>query len=308
MRIPNGRTRAKRSAPPQSLVIALAFLDRVWSNHPRGFVFLAALTQSGVWIEKGFHARFGRRAIERFIRDHDPGIHDLYYGPNAFSQRRRLAKFALSTNWAWCDIDGADPTAFCPQPTILIETSPGRHQGLWEFESTVESARAEAVSRHLTNTYQGDKGGWSITKMLRIPGTINHKRAYDKPMVRVVRDRDRAISTWPQVISQPNGRMLTKAIDPTKFDRRLVIEKYAKLLAPKRLRVMEHTSVQSRDRSKIIFMIVAALHDAGAVPNEIAAVIWSSPYFTEKFGKHRGRLTEEIGRIIMKLGIQHESR
>jgi hypothetical protein len=302
MRILNGRTRAKRSTPQPSLVIALAFLDRVWSSHPRGFVFLAALTESGVWIEKGFHAKFGRRAMEQFIRDHDPGTHDLYYCPNAFSHRRRLAKFALSTKWALCDIDGADPAAFRPQPTILVETSPGRHQGLWEFDSAVESEHAEVVSRQLTDTYHGDKGGWSSTKMLRLPGTFNHKRAYDRPLVRIVRDSGRAISTWPQVVSRSKRRIVSAEIDPTRFDPHSVIKTYRKLLAPNRLRLMEHMSVQSRDRSKIIFMIVGALHDAGASPDEIAAVLWRSPYFISKHGADLIRLKEEMNRILNKIG------
>jgi RepB DNA-primase N-terminal domain len=266
-----------------------------------GFVFLAARTLSGRWIEEGFHVAFGQSAIERFIRDHNPNTHDLYYCPNAFRQRKRLAEFALSTRLAWCDIDGADPHKFRPQPTILTETSPKRYQGLWKFGTAVEPARAEAVSRHLTNTYHGDRGGWSITKMLRLPGTLNHKRAYSLPAVRVIRDTGNEILTWPKVTIPRRREALTDQIDPTKFDPDAVIKKYSKALAPNRRRLMEDASVKSRDRSRITFMIVAALHDAGATPDEIAAVVWRSPYFITKFGRHRGRLTEEICRIISKI-------
>lgn len=286
---------------PHQLPTALAFLTQVWGVHPGGFVFLAARTLSGRWIEKGFHVAFGQRAIERFIRDHDPNTHDLFFCPNAFSQRKRLAEFALPTRLAWCDIDGADPHIFRPQPTILTETSPRRYQGLWKFSTAVEPACAEAVSRHLTNTYHGDRGGWSSTKMLRLPGTFNHKRAYNKPLVSIVRDSGHSIPNWPRVAIPRRREVLTDQIDPTKFDPDAVIKKYSKALAPNRRRLMEDTSVKSRDRSRIIFMIVAALHDAGTTPDEIAAVVWRSPYFITKFGRHRGRLTEEICRIISKI-------
>jgi hypothetical protein len=289
-----------------SLNIALAFLSQIWAVHPGGFVFLAARTPDNRWIEKGFHVVSGWRAIEKFLREHSPRTHDLYYCPNAFSQRKRLAAFALPTRLAWCDIDGANPGNFRPQPTILVETSPGRYQGLWKFTAAVKPVRAEAVSRHLTNTYHGDRGGWSVTKMLRLPGTLNHKRAYDLPTVKVLRDDKRAISIWPKVQIAERREAPTEEIDPTKFDADAVIQKHKAALAPNRRRLMEDTSVKSRDRSRIIFMIVAALHDAGATPDEIAAVVWRSPYFISKFGRHRGRLTEEVCRIIVKLGIRHE--
>jgi hypothetical protein len=301
------RTHIKRAQAPlrrrHSLNLAIAFLDQLWSIHPRGFVFLAARTLDGRWIEKGFHVAFGRGAIERFIRDHNPNTHDFYYSPNAFSKRRRLAEFALSTSLAWCDIDGADPKQFRPQPTILIETSPGRYQGLWKFNTAVEPAQAEAVSRHLTNTYHGDKGGWSITKMLRLPGTLNHKAAYEQPLVRVVCSDDRAIPNWPKVGLARKRAVTVDKVDPTSFDPDAVIKKYWRMLAPNRRRLMQDTSVKSRDRSRIIFMIAAALHDAGATPDEIGAVVWRSPYFISKFGRHPGRLTEEVCRIISKLRI-----
>jgi hypothetical protein len=267
-------------------------------------VFLAARTLGGRWIEKGFHVKFGWRAIDKFLKDHDPNTHDLYYCPNAFSSRRRLAEFALSTRFAWCDIDGADPNAFRPQPNVLVETSPGRYQGLWKFATAAKPVRAEAVSRHLTNTYQGDRGGWSVTKMLRLPGTLNHKRSYDLPTVKVVRDDKREIAIWPKVKIAERHDAPAKTIDPTKFDAEAVIRKYRAALAPNRRRLMEHASVKWRDRSQIIFMIVAALHDAGAAPNEIAAVVWRSPYFISKHGADLFRLGQEVNRILSKIGTR----
>jgi DNA primase RepB-like protein len=280
----------------------LNFLKRLWGSHPRGFVFLSARTLDGRWIERGFDVALGWRAIEQFIRDHDPSTHDLYYCPNSFSRRKRWAMFALSTPFAWCDIDDANPDRFRPQPTILVETSPGRYQGLWQFSTVAKPARAEAVSRHLTNTYHGDRGGWSITKMLRLPGTLNHKPTYDLPLVSVVCNRPCTISRWPKVQIEPRRETLIGRIDPMRFEPRAVIKKFWKKLAPNRRRLMQDTSVKSRDRSRIVFMIVAALHDAGASPNEIAAVVWRSPYFISKHGADLLRLTQEVNRILSKIG------
>jgi hypothetical protein len=52
-------------------------------------------------------------------------------------------------------------------------------------------------------------------------------------------------------------------------------------------------------------MIVAALHHAGATPDEVAAVVWRSPYFIEKYAHledRLGKLNEEISRILAKIG------
>jgi hypothetical protein len=113
---PTWRYRAYK-AKSGRLADPFAFLMSLWAAHPDGFVFLAARTLDGRWIERAFHVVSGRRAMERFFRNHPPLTHDLYYCPNAFCESKRLAKFALPTPFAWCDIDSADPSAFRPQPS-----------------------------------------------------------------------------------------------------------------------------------------------------------------------------------------------
>jgi len=58
-----------------------------------------------------------------------------------------------------------------------------------------------------------------------------------------------------------------------------------------------HTRVLSHDRSVCIYIMIRALHDSGASPDEIAAVVWRSPYF---------RLNAELTRIIAKAGGHNE--
>jgi hypothetical protein len=173
---------------------------RIWRRHPRGHVFLAT-RRDGQWVERSFP--IDGDGVEDFFSRYSHRLHDLYYCPNAFSRKRRLGMFALPTPYAHCDIDAADPDAFKPPPTILISTSPGRHQGIWEFATTVEPKVAEAVSRALTRRYGGDPGGWSATKMLRIPGSMNHKDEYDLPVVSVVRDLRTPIAIWPESTKAP---------------------------------------------------------------------------------------------------------
>jgi len=59
----------------------------------------------------------------------------------------------------------------------------------------------------------------------------------------------------------------------------------------------------AQDRSGRIFSMVAGLHEAGATLDEIASVIWSSPYFRDKHGDDMGKLNEEIARIVRNLEV-----
>lgn len=48
--------------------------------------------------------------------------------------------------------------------------------------------------------------------------------------------------------------------------------------------------------------MVAGLREAGATLDEIASVIWSSPYFRDKYGDDVNALETEVSRIISKMG------
>jgi hypothetical protein len=151
---------------PASVDRQLRYLKRIFKRHSSGYLFVAARhVFNGKWIERSFEAG-DWVGMREFLTAHSADKYDLYFCPNVFGKPRRLARYAKPTPFAWCDADEADPLDFRPQPTIAIETSTGRYQAIWEFERAVSASRAEAVSRHLTNTFDGDRGGWSITKML----------------------------------------------------------------------------------------------------------------------------------------------
>lgn len=48
--------------------------------------------------------------------------------------------------------------------------------------------------------------------------------------------------------------------------------------------------------------MVAGLSEAGATLDEIASVIWSSPYFRDKYGEDLNALETEVSRIIARVG------
>lgn len=106
-------------------------------------------------------------------------------------ERSKAAAAFVSTLYA--DLDGARVPSDLPQPTALIESSPGRQQGYWKLSRPLPPAEAEALNQRLTRDIGADLSGYDLTQLLRMPGTVNHKRA-ERFVVRLVHlDDERAI-------------------------------------------------------------------------------------------------------------------
>ena len=80
-----------------------------------------------------------------------------------------------------------------------------------------------------------------------------------------------------------------------------IVDRYQSRIDPKYRSLIRHRRVLSHDRSRCIFMIVAALYRAGATLPEIAAVVGRNPYFQSKHGDDKDVLQKEISRITAKL-------
>lgn len=285
---------------------AADFVSTVWSYHPRGFGFLAALRVGATrWQQIALSVHSHRAVIERYLIDHPREEFDLYFTPCAFRGRVRKAEFALPSHFAWADIDTADPASFEPEPNVLWRTSPGRYQGLWIFSDRKTPELSEACSKMLAYRHGADRNGWTSTKVLRIPGTFNHKPAYDLPRVRLV------YSNWESqrrpVVPATKPRPTVASIElqtlgPEGYDPKAVFEKYRPLLHPRTRALIRSKTASEPDRSKCIFEIIAGLHDAKANPGEIASVIRANAYFIDKHGGNESRLFAELSRVLAKLG------
>jgi hypothetical protein len=63
-----------------------------------------------------------------------------------------------------------------PTPNVLINSSPGRYQLLWKTNDlTVE--QAESVNKALAHEFGGDSAATDASRVLRVPGLHNWKRA-----------------------------------------------------------------------------------------------------------------------------------
>lgn len=289
------------------------FFQDIWDfcGGPKGtiFTFLAfKRVADGKWIDKPIKSRNGGFSTDIFklLTEFNRWDYDQYFCPNAFSKPRRKSRYALPTRFGWCDIDESDPGAYDPWPSLVWQTSPNRYQRLWSWDKYHDPDKAEWFSKALAYRHGGDRNGWTITKMLRLMGSINHKPQYNEPVVHTVACDWTEIRSRPLALKQDRVKLSCPLpdvdADPAKFSAAEVVKKYRNDLHPKARTLMRNRKAYEQNRSAQIFHMIAALHEAGACHDEIASVIWSNPYFVEKHGHDIGKLNEEISRVVGKLG------
>jgi hypothetical protein len=108
------------------------------------------------------------------------GHADVYVGVLLWRGRSRRAGTAQPGRVAWADVDGAWTTQRAQAlgrlqgwPTWQVQSGSGRHLYL-PLEDLELPERLEGWNRRLAALLQADSG-WSQTKLLRLPGTYNHK-------------------------------------------------------------------------------------------------------------------------------------
>jgi len=163
-------------------------LSAVWGNR-NGYVFLP-FKEGGNWHETPGIPYGGVLPSLRAPQ----GRADQYFCPVVFSEGKRKKEFALPTNVLWADLDPVDPNTCRIKPSVAWESSPGRYHALWFLTNDIAPDEAAALSKRIAYADGGDKGGWDLTQVLRIPGTQNFK--YDSaPEVRLLWAKSRAYST-----------------------------------------------------------------------------------------------------------------
>ncbi len=113
---------------------------------------------------------------------------DVYVGVALREGARHGGRAAIAgSHLVWLESDHALTAerlrAFACQPSILIASgTPGHVQAYWRLERTAPAAAVEAVNRRLAYALAGDGGCADIARILRPPGTLNHKHTPPRPV------------------------------------------------------------------------------------------------------------------------------
>lgn len=115
---------------------------------------------------------------------------DLYVGC-APRRRRHGGADAIERTWVlWADCDGPNATralmSFTPAPSIVIATSAGHAHAWWALQEPLPARWATPANRRLAHHLDADPRSTDVARILRPPGTLNHKHGPPTP-VRCVR-------------------------------------------------------------------------------------------------------------------------
>ena len=102
---------------------------------------------------------------------------NVWFGVNLLDAPDRTKPHCLPTNLIWADLDTCHPDILNSQPQVIIESSPDRYQALWKLNENIPAAVAEEYSKRVYSKYKinGVDSGWALTKLLRVPFTLNYK-------------------------------------------------------------------------------------------------------------------------------------
>jgi len=127
-----------------------------------------------------------------YINKHYVG-HNMYYCAQLLTIKSRTKDDVAPVSQVWADLDSCPPERMLVEPSITIESSPGRYQALWRLEKAIDPFSAEDISRRIAYYHAADgadKSGWDLTQLLRIPFTYNYKygdsAATEVPIVKII--------------------------------------------------------------------------------------------------------------------------
>lgn len=104
--------------------------------------------------------------------------YDVYTSAALYKTRGSRDAEHIAHQWAViADADTLPLNKVKAEPTMVVQTSPGRHHLYW-VTPTDDVKRVTAVSRSLAITHAADgcdRGGWDAGQLLRVPGTTNNK-------------------------------------------------------------------------------------------------------------------------------------
>lgn len=285
-----------------------SFLRGVWNKQPSAPVAFLSTKDwlTGTWTD---HAGSRNAPVPAF------GDIDLYFSPHLFTGTRRTRRMSSDRGrWLYADLDEVDPRTITPVPTLAWETSPGRYQCLWLLDRDIPRRRLEQLNQRMTYYVGADKGGWSLTKVLRVPGSVSHKR--DEPFrVRLIslttkRHRVHSVTDLTELLRdvETSGATSANSTVPAMGDiptpAAAIKRNRRKMTARAKQLIRVDTILQSDDRSARMWELMVSLVRSRVKPVDILAIVRST-----KWNKYAGQRRElaQLWREINKATAHVES-
>lgn len=268
----------------------MSIVTQTWRKIPGDYFFICTKSQSGKWTDKAFH-RDDLNKVDAYIEANQDK--NLYWCPHGFSKPRRKEDCAVLPKLLWADLDEVDPRKLNgTKPTLAWESSPGRFAGVWHIDKTMN----KELNKRLSYSLGADKGGWDITQVLRVPGTMNYKYGKGKPgrLLWSKTNKTIRVSELKQHLTAPAEEKAAKG-EYSKEDRAAVYQRYQKKISQP-IRQLLMSQRVSGDRSEVLWKLYHGLLDAGMDGDEVATLVSGSVW--NKFADRPKQLAREIDKVI----------
>ena len=163
-----------------------------------------------------------RAAADWCLGNSEDGL-EAYFCAHLLLAKRRVKANAAPVLALWADADGATLGPDSPEPTAIVESSPGHAHLFWRLTRPISPLRAEELNRRLLVAVGADRSGWDLSQLLRPPGTRNRKYE-DAPTVRLLeldpgvgyhpRELEIALPPAPAAFPRPDDRPVPPAGTP----------------------------------------------------------------------------------------------
>lgn len=231
---------------------------------------------------------------------------NVYFSPHLFSQPKALKENVLPTRTVVVDLDNADISDLRLNPTVMVETSPGRHQGYWILKT--EPTDFEILSKKLSYTIENaDHSGWPLGHKFRVLGARNYKynpppivhlvHAYSSERIYTVQELEDWVSSTdvtPATVAAGDAWINnppTSSVDGPLH----ILEKYRANLGPK---VIRYFDVIQADRSEALWALMIGLFRSGATRDEVYWVALHSA--NNKFKDHRYNSERDLAKDVAR--------
>lgn len=229
---------------------------------------------------------------------------NIYFSSYLFSAQKSTKEHVLASRTIQADLDDADINNLPITPSILVESSPGRHQGYWILSSELEPDQHEILSRKLTYSIPlCDHSGWALGRKVRLPETLNHKYLEGPQPVKIVSiTKTRPDPSTIELLQDINIETAAKEEEwlsnlPTTFSiSALELLESIKPSIP--LRIYIQYSTKAKDRSRAIWALMCSAFRAGLNRNQ---VYWLAKHSeNNKFSTLRHNGDKELGKDVLR--------
>lgn len=233
---------------------------------------------------------------------------EVYFSPYLFTEKNTHKQYVVDSKTIVADLDEANVLTLPFTPTVLVESSPERHQGYWILRDPSDSMdHHEELAQRLTYAIpRCDRTGWFIGKFLRVPGTFNHKYVSGPKLVSVL-PSDAQLKYNPLEFEHlpkvPSSISLTEELDSSWIEDAEALdigpqELLATLQTKLPQRIVATYDVEAQDRSAALWALMTNAFRQGCTKEQVYVLANGSA--NNKFSDLKRGGKEQLAKDVLR--------